>query len=248
MLARHKPANTIARRRRFGKGTAGKDTPAAGVHVGWPRTMSVEQQFTVNIVIDQTNVVLFDYLHKFFAPVLAHADAQRVVERCREHAGLDRMCVQRFSQRVRHDAVLGTGFNFDRQHAKTVDQLEQAMISGRFHSDNVALLRDRLQCNEQRFLTAVGNTNILRLDFAADRIEIAISDLPSQALFTYCWRIGNAAVCGARHDSLHSTMQALGRRPRHARIGNAKRNHVWLVKAVVHAFHQAAPNDGRRFH
>ena len=89
MPGRRKPADPVARRSCLGKGTAGEDTAAAGIYFGGARAMSVEQQFAVYIVFDQANVVLVEDSYKFFALVLTHADAQRIVERCRKQAGLD---------------------------------------------------------------------------------------------------------------------------------------------------------------
>ena len=156
------------------------------------------------------------------------------------------MGVQRALERIKHHAVLRAGLDLDGEHAEAVDQFEEAVIRRRLHGDDVAGLGDRLQRQQQGFLSAVGDADLGWIDRTAHRIEIAVGDLAAKRRFAKRWCISDCAVFDARHHPFHAAMQGFGGGVGHAGIRNTQGNGVRLVKAIVDPFHQGPAADARR--
>ncbi len=156
------------------------------------------------------------------------------------------MLLERPAQLGDNDAFLRTGLDLDRQHAQAVDEFQHAVIGRRLDRDDVSGVSNALQREQQRFLPAVCDHHLLGLDLHTRGVEVVVGDLAAQCRLTQRRRVAETAFFRTRHHALHGTMQGLGGRLRHTGVGDAQRNEVWVVDAVVHTLHErpASQADG----
>jgi len=205
--------------------------------------VAVKQEVAVYVVLDEYYAMRFEHLDELLAHFLRHTDAQRIAQRCGEHAGLHRVSFQGLAQCTECYAFLRAGLDFDSEHAETVDKLEEAMVSRRFDGNNIAFAGHCLQCKQQGFLAAVSDTNVVRIDFSADGIQVPVGNLAPQPLFTQGRRVCKASFLGTRHDPFHCSLQRFCSGLHHAGICDTERHHTGCIETIVNAVHQAAPND-----
>lgn len=107
---------------------------------GRPRPLAIEQEFAVDVVLDERDAAFLDQRDELPALLVRHCRAQRIAQRGGQHADPDRMGRERLVEGREIDAALRAGFDLDGKHAEALDQLELAVIRRRLHRNGAGRL------------------------------------------------------------------------------------------------------------
>ena len=144
-LAGRDPADAIPRRERLGERAAEHDQAAGVEGLGCPRAFAAVLEIAIDVVFDERKVAAAEHLDQPLLRFVRHAGAARVREiRHRQHRR-NPLRAQHFLERIEIHSLAGQHRNFDDADAEALDQLEEAVVGGRFDGDHIARLGDRAQ-------------------------------------------------------------------------------------------------------
>ncbi|MNS62802.1 hypothetical protein D3C72_958780 [compost metagenome] len=160
------------------------------------------------VVLDQRDAARLAPRHQALLVRVGHDAAERILQVGHHGHGLDVVVGLRGQfQRLQRDAGLRAARDFERAHAQALENLQQTVIRGRFHGDDIARLGHGAQGKVQRLGAAMGDDHVLgrELDARAQRV-------PGQ-----CGAQGRMAVCLGR------AAKEIGIAPQRAGRGGAQR-------------------------
>ena len=129
--------------------------------LGRTRTTAGAGEFGMLVVFNQRQIVLFQQVQQRLLFFLRHRRAEGIAAgRHRKHR-FDRPLLQRQFQGIQAHAFFGVGRDLQRLHAERLNRLQHAVIGRRLHRDDITRLGDRADSQQHRFLTAVGDHDVV---------------------------------------------------------------------------------------